>query len=498
MDHSAGPHAGEAYVTDFGLARKAERAEAEQVRERQKAEISRQQETLARTAAEKAAASEARAHGEEKKARTAAEADRLRFDGLRLAAEASAARHGDPGLALLLAAEAVRRVPHHLTFTALDNALRDCREARTLSADGHAPNFVRFSPDGRFLFTAGGGARRWQDPQPPPALWWDARAGKPLAGWKGYSPSLATVDLSPDGRTAAATIRGFQNVYYRDGKFPQMYVFTDRVTYLWDPATGKDRLHLHKHRDAVVSARFSLVTRKGEVINASAVHLWDAAKSTDLFALKEHKLGALDARLSPDGRTLLTVSDGYSRRLAVGEGFQGSMQAGAAGDIKLEILPGVPGEPADRILRLWDARTGKLLGTAAGQLRRETVPLFSPDSKTILATLEHGNLTLLDVPSGKVRRTLPRQQGWGQTHAAFSPDGKRLATADSDSSVRIWEVSGNRLLALFQGFEGHPGFVAFSADGGRLVTLAGKAAHVWACIPASCWRPASRNLCCGM
>ena len=325
---------------------------------------------------------------------------------------------------------------------------------------------ARFSPDGRSIVSADGDTVRF----------WQVAAPAELATvLRGHSGKLLALEFSPDGKRL-------------------LTAGPDETPRVWDPVNGKELLvvgkdrhlgkvhaaHFNRNGTSIVTAsENALVRRKGEVINASAVHLWDAAKGTDLFALKEHKLGALYARLSPDGATLLTVSDGFSRRLAVGEGFQGAMQAGVAGDVKLDILPGVPGEPTDRILRLWDARTGKLLGTAAGRVQRETVPLFSPDSKTILVTLERGNLTLLDVPSGKVRRTLPRQQGWGQTHAAFSPDGTRLATADSDSAVRIWEVSGKRLLALFQGFEGHPGFVAFSTDGGRLVALAGKAAHVW-------------------
>jgi tRNA A-37 threonylcarbamoyl transferase component Bud32 len=57
----------------------------------------------------------------------------LRADGQRISAEASAARHADPALSLLLAIEGAQRVPNHLTFNVLYDALDDLREVHTLT-----------------------------------------------------------------------------------------------------------------------------------------------------------------------------------------------------------------------------------------------------------------------------------------------------------------------------------------------------------------------------
>jgi len=52
----------------------------------------------------------------------------------------------------------------------------------------------------------------------------------------------------------------------------------------------------------------------------------------------------------------------------------------------------------------------------------------------------------------------------------FSPDGQRLASCASDSTIRFWEVTtGQELLSLWRD-EGVFWALAFSPDGGTLAT----------------------------
>jgi RNA polymerase sigma factor (sigma-70 family) len=149
--------------------------------------------------------------------------------------------------------------------------------------------------------------------------------------------------------------------------------------------------------------------------------------------------------VSPDGKTLASVSDRPSR----------------------------PGE-----LVLWDVVSGKpRLRVRQHGARAVT---FSPDGKTVaVANFFDRTVRLFDPITGKVQRVL-RGHRSGVNGAAFSPDGQTLATAGLDGTVRLWRLADGRLEATLRGHTQGVYTVAVSPDGKWLASCgADRTARIW-------------------
>ncbi len=98
-------------------------------------------------------------------------------------------------------------------------------------------------------------------------------------------------------------------------------------------------------------------------------------------------------------------------------------------------------------------------------------PQFSPDGK--LLAIDDGpkqTVTLLDAATGSVVRTLPPLSSHVACFA-ISKDGKRLAAAGHDRTVKVWEINDGHELVTIGPLPGD--FVLdleFTPDGNRLAT----------------------------
>ena len=92
-------------------------------------------------------------------------------------------------------------------------------------------------------------------------------------------------------------------------------------------------------------------------------------------------------------------------------------------------------------LRFWDAASGKLIRTL-GQRRLSwaTAVAFSPDGSLLACAGEEGSIRLFDVASGGDLGELGAHPHEGVHDVCFSPDGSTLASAGWDGTVRLWHV----------------------------------------------------------
>jgi WD40 repeat protein len=122
----------------------------------------------------------------------------------------------------------------------------------------------------------------------------------------------------------------------------------------------------------------------------------------------------------------------------------------------------------DLALLLWDLESGKEVRKfRSPEMRPAGQMVFSRDGK-FMAAISGNEARLYDFATGKRLRVY---QGHIQaiTSADFSPDGKKLATASMDKTIRIWDTDSSEEIAKITNGEKMIFGVAFAPDSNRLV-----------------------------
>jgi WD40 repeat protein len=93
---------------------------------------------------------------------------------------------------------------------------------------------------------------------------------------------------------------------------------------------------------------------------------------------------------------------------------------------------------------------------------------FSPDGRFIASSSDDGTVKIWDTTSQREMRTL-RHDGWVRT-VAFSPDGRVIVSGGNDKSLKVWDASSGRELRALTGHSDWVMAAAFSPDGRTIVS----------------------------
>jgi WD40 repeat protein len=340
----------------------------------------------------------------------------------------------------------------------------------TLTLRGHrSPVYgVAFSPDGRWIASASNDQS---------VKVWDAANGQEIRTLRGHTNSVFGVAFSPDAQRIASASE-------------------DQTVKVWDAASGQVTLTLHGHSAGIRGVAFSPDGRRiASASNDRTVKIWDAASGQETLTLRGHRSPVYGVAFNPDGRRIASASEDQTVKVwdaASGEEIL-MLRGHSDGVWGVAFSPDgrrIASASSDRTVKVWDAASGQepltLRGHTAGvsgaALRTvvrdaasgQQTPAgvcgaaFSPDGRRI-ASASGQTVKLWDATSGQDMLTLRGHRGvvWG---LAFSPDGRRIASASDDQTVKIWDAASGKETLTLQGHTNCVTTVAFSPDGQRIAS----------------------------
>ena len=284
-------------------------------------------------------------------------------------------------------------------------------------AGSSAVTWTDFSPDGRFVFSAGADGT--------PHIW-NAQTGQQVARFTGHGTPVNGAAQAPDGSRI-------------------LTVGLDGGVLLWDTGTGAQLQRLQTLASAEQAA-ISPDGRYGAVsVDAHGTFLYDLQTGslvmtyTDQVARREPQWCRLLARRPLPGNHTPSRCERLARDVRTGAAIR---QFTGAGDWATGVTFSADGKyilagDLDKVMRLWDAATGRLVQQFAGHSDAVWGVAFSHDGKYVLSGSADGTARLWDVATGQELRRFQGHTGtvWS---VAFSPDDREVLTGSEDGTARLW------------------------------------------------------------
>jgi WD40 repeat protein len=209
------------------------------------------------------------------------------------------------------------------------------------------------------------------------------------------------------------------------------------------------------------------------------VRLMDATGQTETGQLTGHADAVRAVAWSKDGSFLAAAGGSPARKGEVKIWkADGTLQATISGHA--DCIYGVAISPDgktiatasyDKLIKLWDAETGKEIRTLKDHIDAIYALAFTPDGKRLVSGASDRSIKVWNPETGERLFTMSEPTD-GVNSIAISPDGKRVAAAGQDKTIRIWllEEKGATLEATMIAHEDAILKIVWSRDGKTLLT----------------------------
>lgn len=289
---------------------------------------------------------------------------------------------------------------------------------------------------------------------------WDLQRGTLLMARNTELDWYGTAALQPGGQTLATITTN------------------DKQVDFYDVNSRRLQASLEPEDTVLTAAAFS---RNGQQMLlgslTGAVRLMQSVPGPLLDLLHQGRVNS--GSFSPDGRQIATV--GNDKLLRAWDVGSGALQFSAAGhtDLITQAEYDASGEQITTIgkdgqLRLWQAGDGKLLAT---------VPAHAVGAYKLVPSADRQWAITLPYPTGandftakvwglrdaQLRLTLPHPSF--VRDAGFSPDGKQIATACGDGSLRLWSALDGHLLHTYPIANASLFALSYHSDGKALLAV---------------------------
>ena len=360
----------------------------------------------------------------------------------------------------------------------------------TLSGHNAPVTHASFSPDGTQIITGGGedltariwhtrhGLTRkiftadasrmqralWLDPtrvitgsRDGAVRWWDLGESTPIAEpAEHHTEAILDLALSPTGKLAASVSH--------DGGFM-----------LWQTGSGRLLFRLGAHEGPLDEVAFSPDERYvASGARDGSVGVWDTATGNLERKLTAHPANA--AVVFASNRALLTGGrDGVIRQWDVGTWTQREVAHSRCGIPRLTLSSNrkrLAWQDCDRLQIAtapdWQG-VQHLEGLRTGIFH---VEFDAAADRVLVVNASNARVWQISDKEAHVLYSV-NASGGSPSFGTFSPDGSRLATAEDDRSVRLWDAASGEPLARFIGHTQKINWLAFSSTGDYLVSASG-------------------------